>query len=143
MHLEELPSRFTNLSQKRELKYSLANPASVEDVERGEQKLGVSFPARIRQFYRSYNGLRVEDPHLEVLPVEHLSFSMSDRLHFATLNWSQHRYFDVSHINEAEEWDILSADGFRVTLTMASFWSNRMWAWIEKKRPIWQPEAAT
>jgi len=142
MHLEQLPSRFSNLSQSRELKYSLANPASDEDIARGEQKFGLSFPAQVRLFYRSYNGLRVEEPHLEVLSVERLSVSMPNRLHFATLNGSEHLYFDVSHSNEAEQWDIVAADDYRVTLTMASFWSIRMWSWIEKKRPIWQPEAA-
>jgi len=142
MLLEELPSRFANLSQNRELKYSLASPASDEEVARAEHKLGLSFPAQVGLFYRSYNGLRVEEPHLEVFPVERLTLFMPNRLHFATLNGSEHLYFDVSRINEAEQWDIVAADGFRVTLTMASFWSTRMWSWIEKKRPIWQPEAA-
>lgn len=122
MHLEQLPSRFSNLSQNRELKYSLASPASVDEVARGEQTLGLSFPAQVKLFYRSYNGLRVEEPHLEVLPVERLSVSMPNRLHFATLNDTVRLYFDVSRINEAEQWDIVAADGFRVTLTMASFW---------------------
>ena len=142
MHLEQLPSRFSNLSQNRELKYSLASPASDEEVARGEQKLCLSFPAQVRLFYRSYNGLRVEEPHLEVFPVERLTLFMPNRLHFATINGSEHLYFDVSRINEAEQWDIVAADDYRVTLTMASFWSTRMWSWIEKKRPIWQPEAA-
>ena len=66
---------------------------------------------------------------------------MPNRLHFATLNGNEQLYFDVSRINEAKQWDIVTADGFRVTLTMASFWSIRMWSWIEKMRPIWQPEA--
>jgi hypothetical protein len=142
MLLEQLPSRFSNLQQNRELKYFLPGPASDEEVARGEQKLGLSFPAPVALFYRSYNGLRVEEPHLEVLPVERLSLSMPNRLHFATVDGSKHLYFDVSRINEAEQWDIVTADGFRVTLTMASFWPNRMWSWIEKKRPIWKPEAA-
>ena len=142
MRLEQLSSRFSNLSKNRELKYSLGSPASDEEIVRREQEWGLSFPAQVRSFYRSYNGLRVEEPHIEVLPVERLSLSMPDRLHFATLNGREHLYFDVSHINEAEQWDIVATDDFRVTLTMASFWSIRMWSWIEKKRPIWLPEAA-
>jgi SMI1 / KNR4 family (SUKH-1) len=142
MHLEQLPSRFSNLSRKSELKYSLGNPASEGELARAEQKLGLPFPAQVRLFYRSYNGVRVEEPHLEVLPVEQLGLSMPNRLHFATLNGSEHLYFHVSHLNEAEQWDIVAADGVRVTLTMASFWSIRMWSWIEKKREIWKLEAA-
>ena len=143
MQLEQLPSRFSKLSQNRELKYSLAGPASDEELREAEQRLGLSFPGQVSLFYRSYNGLRVEEPQLEVFPVERLSLSIPNRLHFATLNGIEHLYFDVSRINEADQWDIVAADGFRVTLTVASFWSNRMWSWIERKRPIWQPEAAT
>lgn len=141
MHLEQLPSRFSKLSQKRQLKYFLGNPASDEEVKRAERKLGLVFPAQVRSFYCSFNGLQVEEPQLEMLPVERLNFSMPNRLHFATLNGIEHLYFDGSRINEAEQWDIIAANGFRVTLTLASFWSNKMWAWIEWKKPIWERKA--
>ncbi|NVJ17578.1 hypothetical protein [Myxococcus sp. AM010] len=28
--------------------------------------------------------------------------------------------------------------GDRVTLTMASFWSNKVFAWVDQRRPIWE-----
>ena len=29
-----------------------------------------------------------------------------------------------------------------VTLTMASFWSNKVFAWVDKRRPIWESRGA-
>jgi len=126
--------------------YSLAGPASDEEILSAERRLALSFPAQVRLFYRSFNGLRVDDPQLEVLPIGRLSLASPNRLHFATLDVSRSLYFDVSHVNEAEQWDIVAADDYRMTLTMASFWSNKIWAWVEKRRAIWQEwqdEAAT
>ncbi|MDP9372305.1 MAG: hypothetical protein M3Q65_07575 [Chloroflexota bacterium] len=42
--------------------------------------------------------------------------------------------------NEAGQWDIVALPGgFRVTLTMASFWPSNPWAWIDKGRAIRLP----
>ena len=146
MHLDQVPSRFQKLAAKREVSYSLSAPASDEEILRTERRLGVSFSEQVRLFYRSFNGLRVDDPQLEVLPLERLNLASPNRLHFATLAGSRPLYFDVSRLNEAGQWDILAEDGYRVTLTMASFWSNKIWAWVEKRRAIWrewQDEGAT
>lgn len=146
MHLEHISSRFQKLAEKHELNYSLAAPASDDEILRAERRLGVSFPEQVRLFYRSFNGLRVDDPPLEVLSVERLNLASPGRLHFATLDGRRPLYFDTSRTNEAEQWDIVSADDYRVTLTMASFWSNKIWAWVEKRHAIWrewQDEAAT
>lgn len=146
MRLEDIPSRFQKLLAKRALNYSLAAPASDDEILRVELRLGVSFPRQVRLFYRSFNGLRVDDPQLEILSVERLNLASPSRLHFATLDGSRLLYFDVSHMNEAGQWDIVSAEDYRVTLTMASFWSNKIWAWVEKRRAIWREwegEAAT
>jgi SMI1/KNR4 family protein SUKH-1 len=137
MHLEHIPSRFQKLAENHGLNYSIAAAASVDELLRAEQRLGVTFPEQVRLFYRSFNGLRVDDPPLEVLPVGRLNFASPDRLHFATLGGGRPLYFDVSHPNEAGQWDIVSADDYRVTLTMASFWSNKIWAWVEQRRAIW------
>ena len=146
MQLEHIPSRFQKLSEQGALNYSLASSASDEEILRAEQRLAVSFPAQVKLFYRSFNGLQVDDPALEISPIEQLYFASPNRLHFATLDGRRSLYFDVSYINEAEQWDIVAADDYRVTLTMASFWSNKIWAWVEKRRAIWQErqgEAAT
>jgi cell wall assembly regulator SMI1 len=146
VHLETFSSRFQKVAEQRGLNYFLSAPASDEEIQRAERRLDVFFPEQVKRFYRSFNGLRVDDPQIEVLPVERLNFTSSNRLHFTTLDASHSLYFDVSHLNEAEQWDILAEDGYRVTFTMASFWSNMIWNWVEKRRPIWcdwDHEAAT
>jgi hypothetical protein len=87
--------------------------------------------------------LRVDDPQLEILSIERLNFASPGRLHFATLEDSRRLFFDVSHLNVAEQWNIVTEKAYRVTYTMASFWTNKIWAWVEKKRAIWEDEAAT
>ncbi|HEX6190115.1 MAG TPA: SMI1/KNR4 family protein [Pyrinomonadaceae bacterium] len=143
MLLEEIPLRFKNASSRRELRYSLATPASDSEIMQAEQRLGTLFPQQVKLFYQHYNGVRIDDPPLEILAVNEITYFSSNLLHFATLDGGHHLHFDISKLNAAEQWDIVTTDGFCVTLTMASFWSNRMWAWIEKRRPIWHEERAT
>ena len=108
---------------------------------KAERRLGIVFPAQVKQFYRHYNGLWVEDPPLEVLPVERIAFIRPQLLHFATVDRDHRLCFDVSHTNEAGQWDIVSVpERYRVTLTMASFWSNKLWAWIDRRHMIWCSE---
>jgi cell wall assembly regulator SMI1 len=121
MLLEQIPSRFMNLSSQRQLKYVLGNPAPESKIKETEQRLGVSFPAQVKSFYRHYDGLRVDDPQLEILPIEQIELGSTELLHFATFDGNHHLYFNVSRVNEAEQWDIVTADGFRVTVTMARF----------------------
>ena len=143
MLLDQIALRFKKLSQHQKLEYSMAGPASETDISQVEKRLDISFPEQVRAFYLRYNGLRVTDPHLEILSLEQLEFISANFLHFAILNQGIKLCFDVSKTNDANQWDIVSIDGFRVTLTMASFWSNCMWSWIEKGRAIWLPEDAT
>lgn len=62
MHLQQVPLRLRRLSELRGLKYSLAVAASIEEIRRAEERLGLSFPEQLKLFYGSYNGLRVDDP---------------------------------------------------------------------------------
>ena len=49
--------------------------------------------------------------------------------------------FDTRSRNDADPWDIVTVDtGFLVTLTMASFWSNKVLAWVDSRRPVWRRE---
>ena len=78
---------------------------------------------------------------MEVLPLARLAFVTSHRLHFAMVDGHHILCFDTSALNVADQWDIVTqASDYRITFTMASFWSNKLWAWIDKRRPIWGPE---
>jgi cell wall assembly regulator SMI1 len=137
MYLGYISTRLQKLSEQRHIKYRVAGPASNESIALAEQRFKVSFPEQVRVFYQNYNGLRVEEPQLEIYPLEGLDLISPERLHFTTLNTNERLLFDVSHINEAGQWDIVTEDNYRVTLTMASFWTNKIWAWIEKRCEIW------
>ena len=48
---------------------------------------------------------------------------------------------DLRKINEANEWDIINYDtGFVITKTFESFFANKVWAWLDRKRTIWKEE---
>ena len=119
MLLDQIALRFEKLQQR--LEYSLEGPASEFDITEAEKRLNISFPEQVRSFYQQHNGLRVNEPPLEILPIQGLNLASPVFLHFATLNESIPLFFDVSRINEANQWDIVSVDGIRVTLTMATF----------------------
>ena len=140
MHLEHFRARFEKLSKERDFIYFLAEKAIEQEVAEIESKLKISFPAQVKLFYESFNGLKVNFPKLEIFPVENLKFLSKNRLNFAVIDENHRLFFDTSYYNEANQWNIVADDDFLVTLTMASFWSNKIWAWIEKERKIWKEE---
>ena len=140
MHLDHLALRLEKMSVQSGLKYALGEPTSSVDILQTEKLLDVSFPTQVMLFYENLNGLQVSEPKLEILPIEKLNFVSEHRLHFATFDGNQQIFFDTSHLNNADQWDIVTDEGFCVTLTMASFWSNKIWRWIERKKKIWLEE---
>jgi hypothetical protein len=142
MQLDHIAIHLERRAQQRGLHYTLGVPASVALLEATEQRLVVRFPAQVKQFYQHYNGLSIDSPPLDVIALEQLTFLSMYRLHFATVDHQHHLCFDYSHLNAAGQWDIVTAsDNARITFTMASFWSNKLWAWIDKGHPIWQVSA--
>ena len=137
MRLDQFALRLEKLSKLQNLAHSLSTEASELEIKQAEEKLGVLFPEQGKLFYGNYNGLHVEAPAVEVLPIEALEFIFPERLHFATFDRSHRLCFDTSHTNEAGQWNILAENDFCVTLTMASFWSNKIFAWVKNGRIIW------
>lgn len=141
MHLEHIPK---NLEKRRECDglQATLNPAATEAaISDAEGRNGLAFPDQVRAFYGAYNGLRVVDPPFEVLPVESLSRSDDALIHFATADDRNRICFDCSGLNDAGQWDIVcGATGRRITVTMASFWSNKMWKWIDRRLAFWSGE---
>lgn len=137
MHLEHFARKLERLEKQRGVKSELGKPASENLISQVENNLGVSFPDKVVIFYKHLNGLRVEDPPVEILPIEQLKFVSPNRLHFATFDQNKITLFDTSKINEAKQWNIIAEDGFHITLTMPSFWSAHIWGWIERRCVIW------
>jgi hypothetical protein len=117
---------------------SVGRPATVDAIERCEKRLGVSLPPAVREMYLSFDGLKAGHPPFVIYPLEGivrdenlLVFSICDQAHQLA--------FDTRELNRAAQWFIVNADtGYRITYTIASFLSTRMWSWVEKERPIWR-----
>ena len=138
MYLEHVARKFERLQQQRGIVSSFGEPATETLISQVENNLGVSFPAKVTLFYNHFNGLHVEDPHVDIFPIEQMRFLFPNRLHFATFDHSNRVFFDTSQINDAGQWNILAEDGFRITLTMPSLWSAHLWGWVEWRRVIWR-----
>lgn len=140
MDLSQIERRLESLSEENGFSFSLGRGASEIQIHDTELRLTIRLPEQVKLFYSHYNGLRVSNPKLNVLALERLSFHSINRLHFAVLDDRHNVYFDVSGTNAANQWNISSEDGYLITLTMASFWSNKIWAWIKHRKAIWKDE---
>lgn len=139
MHIEHLKSNFEKRKRNTGLIYELGIPSSEKQIKHTEKRLSVVFYDQLKLFYRHYNGLIVRNPHLEIYPLEGL-VKDHEFIYFAMINSKHKLCFDCKGLNAAGQWDIInSRDSYIVTLTFASFWSNKIWAWIDKKRAIWKP----
>jgi hypothetical protein len=140
MLIEAVQHHLERRRNGRGLKCSIRTGATDADIADVELKLGVQFPEQVVRFYRYYDGIRVEHPSLEIRPLHNIAFVSPSRLHFATVNNDRPLCFDTTCLNDAGQWDIIDCrSSVVVTLTMASFWSNRIWAWIDHRRRIWLP----
>lgn len=136
MNLEHIERNFNNL----ELEYGITNGVSSEELKLHEFRLGVIFPEQVKFFYQAINGITVVNPPFEVLDVQNL-YRDGSYIVFCKINEMHRLCFDVSCLNEAEQWDIINYEtGYRVTKTIASFWANKMMAWLRKKSEIWAVE---
>src|SRR5262245_24061739 len=106
MELHQLARQF----EVRGLHCHLGLPATDPAINQAEERLSISFPVKVKRFYQHYNGFTVENPPFEVLTVDRLVFIAAGRLHFATVYGKHPLCFDVSHYNEAGQWDILTAE---------------------------------
>lgn len=132
----------TNLS-KRPIEFRVGAPCGREALDAASARLGSPLPEQLSSFYLHVNGLDVVEPTLRVLPIEELQRSSNGLIRFATLDHCHHLALDSTSWNDAGQWSVVS-EGTRyvVTLTFASFWSNKIFAWLDKKRKIWLSDYA-
>jgi hypothetical protein len=117
-------------------------PATAEDVLRAEERLHITFPVQVVNFYQVCNGILFPFPFLEILSLDQIHFVIGKPyLKFCLLAQREEICFDTSSVNEAGQWFIKGlTEDYTITLTMASFWSNKVWHWLEKQRPIWKTD---
>ncbi|WP_339075315.1 SMI1/KNR4 family protein [Teredinibacter turnerae] len=126
--------------EKLNLAFEVGKALDVESLDLKEQELDLKFPEQFRIFYLAINGLLVEDPPLRIYSLSELEKDGS-LLAFAEFNESHLLALETDKLNVAGQWTVVNKNtGFEVTLTFASFWSNKMFAWLRSRREIWEKE---
>ncbi|PKQ64514.1 hypothetical protein BZG02_06840 [Labilibaculum filiforme] len=121
--------------------FSLWDKAGKETFEQVEKALGISISDKTKEFYRFHNGFKTHQPDFELLRLENWSILENDKIHFATFDKDLKVYFDTKELNQADSWSIINPqDNYVLTLTMSSFWSNKIWHWLKTERQIWKDE---
>jgi hypothetical protein len=141
MNIEHFILNLEKRSDKYGLNFKVENPASELAIGAFEKRIGTKIPEQVKWFYQKCNGLKVEAPPLEIKSIESLEVDEKGKIVFAIFDKRHRICFDASKTNTAKQWDISNYDtGFIVTFTMASFWANKIFAWLDKKRTIWKEE---
>jgi hypothetical protein len=104
--------------------------------------MNFDFPENVLFILKNLKSITINHPRLFYF------YSMCDvkilennYLHFALLNDNQQICFDTSKINSAGEWDIINYENkYLITMTISSFLTNKVWAWIDRGRQIWREE---
>jgi hypothetical protein len=140
MRIEDLETNLKKRQERNRLQFTLDIGASPEVINEAEAQLG-GLPEQVRLFYSHFNGLSVESPALTIERIEDLRKDNEGRIPFCRLGQEIILSFDATKFNEAGQWTIQNHDtSYIVTLTMASFWSNKIFGWLDRERHIWEPE---
>lgn len=138
MHLVDFQREFVKRADRIGLEYDIWTAATDEHIRETERRLDVVFHEQIRRFYSFCNGFVTHDPHFEVHGLDELEFIKPHLIHFCTVDHCHYLCFDTWALNKAGQWFVVNSEtGFRVTYTMASIWTNKVWAWIDRGRTVW------
>ncbi len=141
MQLDTFESSLRRRANASGLKYELHTPMAHADLAVALSAIHDSVPDSLLEFYGFCNGFRVSSPHLDVFGAKVLQKD-GELVKFAIFDQSNCVAFDTSQLNDAGEWDIINlATGFRLTHTLASFMTNKTWAWIDWRRPVWRDDS--
>ena len=103
----------------------------------------VSFiPKGLGELYSLVNGFKITEPRkFELLEPSKLILLDNRYLVFAVFNETEMVCFDTDQLNDASEFNIISYDNkFLITLTFGSFLMNKVWAWVNRGRKVWDKE---
>jgi hypothetical protein len=119
--------------------FVLGNLANDSDYDLVEKEYSIEIPEKTKEFFYRFNGLSTKNPDFEILPISKWKIEEIGLIHFATFDNRIKVGFDTSRINSADQWTIINIDtNYELTLTMSSFWSNKIWHWLKKKNEIWR-----
>jgi hypothetical protein len=131
--IDHVLRQLTELSAARPGQLTIRAGATDEDLARFP-----SLPEPVARFYRRCDGLVIAHPAFELLPLHEL-WRFGPLLHFARFDRVEPIAFDTSSLNEAAQWNIVHApSGHLVTMTLASFLTNKLFAWVRRDRRVWE-----
>jgi cell wall assembly regulator SMI1 len=141
MQIELFSERLNNLTDKNsDFNYKLGDVITEVDIRKAEKRLDLKFPEKVLNFYQKTNGLITLNPSFEIIPIDKLTID-NETIHFATFDKNIKVYFDIKTLNNANEWNILNkVSEYEITKTISSFWSNKIWQWLEKENKIWNDD---
>jgi hypothetical protein len=129
--------------KKREdkIKYTITYCSSV-DYSEIKLKIGIDFPPKVKQYFDRIEHIKIESPRqFEILPLNKICLFDAQFLFFSVINNEEKICFDISHINDADQWDIINfSNKYLITKTISSYLINKIWAWVDRDRMIWQEE---
>lgn len=139
MNIKDFKKRLDRLkSIDKEFSYKLYESINENDINLTESKIGKKIPEKIKVFLRELNGLETFNPDFKILKLEELE-NKNNLIHFATFDNKIDACFKIDSLNNADEWTIINKKTeYTITLTISSFWSNKIWHWLEKKHKIWE-----
>ncbi len=123
---------------KPSFKFQLGRKVEKEDIEIIEEQLGIQFPEKLSSFYLHLNGLKTEHPSFMIVPITKLQL-VKGKIHFATFDDDVQICLNTKTLNQANQWTIVNKEtNYEVTKSISSFWSNKIWHWLEMGNTIWE-----
>ena len=141
MHIEDFIRRLDRISSvDKNFSYFVDKNISLDIIEKTEMKLKINIPEKIKLFYLFLNNLKTKNPDFEIIDIENWTLE-NGFIDFAIFNSIGIVSFDTRKLNDAKEWNIVNRTvDYELTMTISSFWSNKIWKWLEHRRPIWKPD---
>lgn len=103
----------------------------------------INIPPNIDFYIRNYQPVIIKNNNRVIELLNSSKFEMIENrfLMFSKINNTEIICFDTFNINSAHEWDIVNySNKFVITKTISSFITNKIWAWIDRGRTIWDAE---
>ena len=117
--------------------FCLGEKLEFENFSAFEKKNEIIIPSKIKDFMLVANGLKTFNPDFEIIDLNF--WELNDKfIHFATFDKIHNVAFNTNKLNSANEWTILNlTNNYELTVSISSFWSNKIWHWIKQRHEIW------
>jgi len=140
-YIKNLLQALENKQKKKQIDYlvSLSDHIGFDKITNIELK---QLPQSISSFYSIIDQLNINSPRFfEILPITEMKMLNDKLLWFSNINRTEKICFNTEKLNNAGEWDIVGfKNNYIITQTLSSYICNKLWAWVERNRKIWEEE---